>query len=358
MKHWYYLLLVIPLLFVACSDDDDDDNNNYEGPNYQVAVSYEMAGDMKDSDSLLVEVIRRNPDADSPDEAEIIVDGHTLLLAEYDEMDSTAYFSSSEVAFAADEEYEMSFVCGDDSATTLFSTPPPVVVTITSPVMMPGDTTLPTFIEGSPIGVTWEYEGDEPPYVSFFFTGVNVPLLREYAVSVPGNVTTHTIPGDTTMGLGGHGWPMPTIVVCPQDVATYDTDELEIDISVTGMPDMAFVNILESDTSSTEPDPVVTVGGEALMPVFSWDQPRGAMGLAVYRNSENHGQDHTGMIWNCQSNDPTVGFSCPVTFGVFPEETWGSEPTEDIIAGEEYTVMITFWISEGYGIQVFESWST
>ncbi len=169
---------------------------------------------------------------------------------------------------------------------------------------------------------------------------------------------THTIPGDTTMGLGGHGWPMPVIFVCPQNVATYDSDELEIDISVTGMPDIAFVRILESDSTSTEPDPEITIGGETTLPVFTWDQPRGAMSLSVYRNSENHGQDHTGMIWNCQSYDPTVGFSSGVTYGVFPDDTWGSEPTEDIIAGEEYSVMITFWISEGYGITVVESWST
>lgn len=361
MKKWYVLFLMLPLLmFVACDDDDNGDNDPtpYEGANYDVSMDYTISP-AKDGDSIVVIVTLLNPDAVDPDESRILIDGVPLELVDF--TDSIASFSTIEIILIEEEEYTFDFSCGEDSVSTVIVTPPPVTINITSPTYTDDSIYYPVFDEGAEIPIIWEYDGTAPSHVFVSFDGFNNPNFFEHEASLLGTETSYTIPAGFTNGLGGHGsFPMPTIFVCPQSSIVEDGDEIELDLSVLGMPAIQFVRIEDTDTSGGLPDsPVVTLSGDALIPVFNWSPDLGAMSMGMWRNTTNHGQPASGMIWQFGSIDPEIGFNSGVTFGIVPPECYELHPvSEDIIAGETYSVLITFWISDGVGITSTFSFNT
>ncbi|MBN2543671.1 hypothetical protein JXI42_12470 [bacterium] len=352
------LSLTIALFLVGCSEDDDDNGpNGSEGPNYKVTAVFDIPV-VKNGDSLFVEVERLIASADSPEDALIILDSIELLLVEYDSYEDIATFATDSLTIAPDESYSFSFTCGDDSAYTDIITPPATQVHILSPRMEAGDTTLPTFSEGSPVPVNWEYEGDVPPNVKICFAAVKVPDIIDYCVILDGEETSYIIEGDSTDGFGGHGWPPPTIFVAPVSNVIVEDAGVDLNVEVDGWGDITFINLLDVDTTGTYTTPAITVTGGPGSTTISWDPPIGAMMLTVYRNSENHGQDHTGQIWLLTAVDPLDGFVPPVSYGVIPEGAYGSDVEEEIIEGEEYSVLISWLFEPGIGNSAIQSWST
>ncbi len=345
-------------LFIAgCSDDDDNGTgpNPYEGANYRITADLDIS-DSRDGDSIFVEVERLNPDVDPSDEAVIIINSVTLGLSDYNPYDNIATYGTDDITIESDGTYSFSFSCDDDSAGGDFTAPPLTRVTILSPTMGEGDTIYPAFAEGAPIPISWEYDGDNPRLVTVMICAVQIPIWLDYEVDISGDETSYTIPAGTTNGLGGTGWPMPMIYVVPTDSVIIGTDDVDINIRVDGIGDIAIITLLDTDTTGGYTTPTITVSGEPGSKVFSWDPPIGTMGLAVYRNTDNHGQDHTGMIWNVGAYDPFDGFISPVSYGVTPSGAWGADPDEEIIAGEDYTVMVTWLFEEGIGATGFCSW--
>ena len=355
---WFWLLLIVPMLFIACGGDDDDDNDDidpYVGPTYRVRAEFEMPDDGgKDSDSLIVEVRRLDPEADSPDMALIIINGIELGLVEYDALDSTAYYWADGLTMEPDGSYRLSFYCGDDSAAVDFYAPPTCGINLIAPVVGIEDTLpYPSFDEGEDIPIEWEYTDDTPANVEVRLIAINAPNQLDYIRVVPGNSTTYTFPGDSTHGLGGPTFPLPTITVIPTDGGTYSGDDLEIDISVTGMPAFMFVYIANTDTINDVIPPTVTVSGGIEATSFNWDPPLGASAITVYRDSGEDG----GAIWTLIKT-VEEGFGCPLAYGATPENTmtmWG--PTESIQTGERYSCIITFQTGEDEGVTGVASWT-
>lgn len=349
------IFLVMGLFIAGCSDDDGTGPEPYEGANYKITADFEVS-DSRDPDSIFVEVERLNADVDPADEATVVIDSVTLGLSDYDPYTDIATYGTDDITIESSGTYSFSFSCDEDSAGGDFTAPPSTRAIITSPRIGEGDTTYPAFAEGAPIPITWEYDGDTPRLVTVILSAFQYPNLLEFEVDLPGDETFYTVPAGTTNGFGGEGWPMPMIYVLPKDSVIIATDDVEINIGVDGIGDISIITLLDTDTTGGYTTPTITVTGDPGSKVISWDPPIGSMGLAVYRNTENHGQGYTGMIWNVGANDPFDGFTPPVSYGVLPSDAWGSDPDEAIIAGEEYTVMVTWLFEEGVGATGFCSW--
>lgn len=357
-RAWIWIItigLIYALFAVGCGDDNGTDPN-YEGNNYKITAEFESAS-TRTPDSLFVEVLRLNPDADSPDNATIIINGITFELIEYNPSTGLAIYGAEGISLTPSGSYSFSFACGSDSSGGEFTVPPPVNVSITSPVSAEGDTSFPTFTEGNPIPVSWVYDGDPPSFVEVIFAAMSAPVFADYRVILPGTQTSYTIPDTASEDVGGTLFPMPSIVVKVKEVVELSDGGIEGSIDISGNFDLSLIILLEADSSGEHAQPVISNIGTPLNPIFSWTPEIPAMGFQVYRNTTNGGQDHTGAIWGAYSDGTTEGIYPPVTYGVEPPATFSGAPEESIITGEEYTIMASFSFGDGTGTVSFFSWA-
>ncbi len=355
-QRWLFVIAMAVVLSIAGCSDDNGTDPDYEGNNYEINANFET-GTTRDPDSLYVEVHRLNPDADSPDEASIIIGGVVFELISYDPATDIAIYATGDLNLNPSGDYSFSFACGADSSGGNFVVPPPIDISLTSPVVAAGDTTYPVFTENNPIPVSWRCDGGEPPYVELYFNAVNMPIVVDYRVNLPGDQTSYTIPDTISDGAGGGTFPPATIVVKVKQMVNLTESNIEANIEIYGDFDISMITLLEVDPGGDHTTPVISNIGTPTNPIFTWTPAYPASGFTVYRNTSNNGQAYTGAIWGAFTDGTTEGIYPSVVYGTAPEATYSAPPEENIISGDEYSIMVTYIFEDETGAVAFFSWA-